>query len=57
MQTLKDYSKTTLVEYAKDSGPVNTTGWQWARRFTNNPKKFIRMAKSFASQTKLKSIK
>ena len=54
IHTLKEYNKITLAAYDKYCGLVDTPGWKWSKRFTKNPEKFIRMAKIFASQTKIK---
>ena len=53
MKTLKQDDKITLAEYTKYRGLVDSPGWKWARRFTKNLKKCIRMAKIFASQTNI----
>ena len=52
MKVLKEDDKITLASYARERGLLDEPGWKWARRFTKNPKKFIRMAKIFASQTR-----
>ena len=57
MSTIKEDDKLTLAKYAQDNDPVNQPGWKWARRLTKNPKKFIRMAKIFAAQTRRHGVK
>ena len=52
MRVIKEDDKLTLAKYAKDNNLTDVPGWKWARRLTKNPKKFIRMARIFAAQTK-----
>ena len=52
MQVIKEDDRITLAAYARECELLDTPGWKWARRLTKNPKKFIRMAKIFASQTR-----
>ena len=52
MNVIKENDKLTLAKYANDNDLTNVPGWKWARRLTKNPKKFIRMAKIFATQAK-----
>ena len=52
MKVIKEDDKFTLAKYANDNDLTNVPGWKWARRLTKNPKKFIRMAKIFATQAK-----
>ena len=57
MHNFKEDDNITLSAYAKERRLVDKPVWEWARRFTKNPKEFIRMAKIFASQTKINSNK
>ena len=50
-EVIKEDDKITLAAYARERGLLDEPGWKWARRITKNPKKFIRMARIFASQT------
>ena len=52
MDTIKADDKITLAAYARDKGLLDQPGWKWARRFTKNPKKFVRMSRIFTAQTK-----
>mgnify|MGYP002062736192 FL=1 len=52
MKVIKANDKITLAAYARERGLLDEPGWKWAQCITKNPKKFIRMAKIFASQTR-----
>ena len=41
----------TLTKYAHENDLINKDGWKWAKTKTKNPKKDIRMAKIFKSQS------
>ena len=43
----------TIAKYAREKGLSETPGWKWTRKFTKNPKKFIRISK----QMKLSILK
>ena len=57
MELIKEDDKITLAAYARENDLVETAGWKWARRLTKNPKKFIRMAKIFATQSRTHGAK
>ena len=52
MKVIKEDDKLTLAKYAHDNDLVDQPGWKRARRLTESPKKFIRMARIFAAQAK-----
>ena len=41
-----------LAKYAHDANLTEERGWKWTKRYTKNPKNFIRLAKVFKAQTK-----
>ena len=42
----------SLAKYAHDNELLNEVGWKWAKKKTQNPKKFLRMVKVYKSQVK-----
>ena len=42
----------TLAAYACEHGLTKYDGWKWARKFTKNNKKFIRLVKVYKAQAK-----
>ena len=52
MQTIKEDDQVTFAVYDRDNNLLDMTKWKWTRLLAKNPKKFIRMSRIFAAQTK-----
>ena len=52
MDVIRKDDPVTLAKYAKDKNLENQAGWKWAKRYTKNQKKFIRLVKIMKSQKK-----
>jgi len=50
--SVKEDDPVTLAKYAHDAKLTEERGWKWTKRYTKNPKNFIRLAKIFKAQAR-----
>ena len=52
LSVLRKDDPMTLATYAHEHNLTNYDGWKWARKFTKNHKKFVRLVKVYKTQAK-----